>query len=132
MTTIGVNLYLWRASLDALSFMPLLQAEAWAGSSSPTGMANLGNPNERMKVTVPILDRDLRVDGKARRRVFGVSRPERHPGRRAGSGRDGSRSWKKSSHPRPRPSRSDRAQPDFGVSREGGDPSPAVPDLNGR
>ena len=26
-TTIGVNSYLWRASLDALSFMPLLQAE---------------------------------------------------------------------------------------------------------
>ena len=28
-TTIGVNSYLWRASLDALSFMPLLQADGF-------------------------------------------------------------------------------------------------------
>ncbi|HEX8387747.1 MAG TPA: DUF3576 domain-containing protein, partial [Sphingomonas sp.] len=26
-TTIGVNSYLWRASLDTLSFMPLLQTD---------------------------------------------------------------------------------------------------------
>ena len=30
-TTIGVNSYLWRASLDALSFMPLLQTDSNGG-----------------------------------------------------------------------------------------------------
>ena len=30
-TTIGVNSYLWRASLDALSFMPLLQTDSDGG-----------------------------------------------------------------------------------------------------
>ena len=29
---IGVNGYLWRASLDALSFMPLLTADPWGGA----------------------------------------------------------------------------------------------------
>jgi predicted small lipoprotein YifL len=30
-TTIGVNSYLWRASLDTLSFMPLLQTDSNGG-----------------------------------------------------------------------------------------------------
>ena len=30
-TTIGVNAYLWRATLDTLSFMPLLQADSNGG-----------------------------------------------------------------------------------------------------
>src|SRR3546814_3026744 len=30
-TTIGVNSYLWRASLDSLSFMPLLQSDSAGG-----------------------------------------------------------------------------------------------------
>src|SRR3546814_18068324 len=34
-TTIGVNSYLWRASLDALSFMPLLQADSAGGVIIP-------------------------------------------------------------------------------------------------
>ena len=61
-TTIGVNSYLWRASLDALSFMPLLQADSSGGVIITDWYANPGNPNERMKVTVSILDRDLRAD----------------------------------------------------------------------
>lgn len=61
-TTIGVNSYLWRASLDALSFMPLLQADANGGVIITDWYANPGNPGERMKVTVSILDRDLRAD----------------------------------------------------------------------
>jgi len=28
---IGVNAYLWRASLDTLSFMPLVTADPWGG-----------------------------------------------------------------------------------------------------
>ncbi len=61
-TTIGVNSYLWRASLDALSFMPLLQADSSGGVIITDWYANPQNPNERMKVTVSILDRDLRAD----------------------------------------------------------------------
>jgi hypothetical protein len=61
-TTIGVNSYLWRASLDALSFMPLLQADSAGGVIITDWYANPANPNERMKVTVSILDRDLRAD----------------------------------------------------------------------
>jgi Domain of unknown function (DUF3576) len=61
-TTIGVNSFLWRASLDALSFMPLLQADSSGGVIITDWYANPQNPNERMKVTVSILDRDLRAD----------------------------------------------------------------------
>ena len=62
-TTIGVNSYLWRASLDALSFMPLVQADANGGVIVTDWYANPRNPNERVKMTVSILDRDLRADG---------------------------------------------------------------------
>jgi hypothetical protein len=61
-TTIGVNSYLWRASLDALSFMPLLQTDSNGGVILTDWYANPQNPGERMKVTVAILDQDLRAD----------------------------------------------------------------------
>ena len=61
-TTIGVNSYLWRASLDALSFMPLLQTDSNGGVIVTDWYANPTNPGERVKVTVTILDRDLRAD----------------------------------------------------------------------
>lgn len=61
-TTIGVNSYLWRASLEALSFMPLLQTDSNGGVIVTDWYTNPNNPNERMKVTVVILDQDLRAD----------------------------------------------------------------------
>jgi len=61
-TTIGVNSYLWRASLDSLSFMPLLQTDSAGGVIVTDWYANPGNPGERVKVTVAILDQDLRAD----------------------------------------------------------------------
>ena len=61
-TTIGVNSYLWRASLEAVSFMPLLQTDSNGGVIVTDWYANPNNPNERMKVTVTILDQDLRAD----------------------------------------------------------------------
>jgi hypothetical protein len=61
-TTIGVNSYLWRASLDALSFMPLLQTDSNGGVIVTDWYANPKNPAERVKVTVTILDQDLRAD----------------------------------------------------------------------
>jgi hypothetical protein len=61
-TTIGVNSYLWRASLDALSFMPLLQTDSAGGVIVTDWYVNPNTPSERMKVTVTILDQDLRAD----------------------------------------------------------------------
>jgi hypothetical protein len=61
-TTIGVNSYLWHASLDALSFMPLVQADSAGGVIVTDWYTNPANPGERMKITVTILDRDLRSD----------------------------------------------------------------------
>jgi hypothetical protein len=61
-TTIGVNSYLWRASLEALSFMPLLQTDSNGGVIVTDWYVNPKNPGERMKVSVTILDEDLRAD----------------------------------------------------------------------
>ena len=61
-TTIGVNSYLWRASLETLSFMPLLQTDSAGGVIVTDWYANPSNPGERVKVTVTILDQDLRAD----------------------------------------------------------------------
>lgn len=61
-TSIGVNSYLWHASLDALSFMPLVQTDSAGGVIVTDWYINPANPGERMKITVTILDRDLRSD----------------------------------------------------------------------
>ena len=61
-TTIGVNAYLWRASLDTLSFMPLVQTDSNGGVIVTDWYINPQAPTERLKVTVSILDQDLRAD----------------------------------------------------------------------
>ncbi|MDT9599567.1 DUF3576 domain-containing protein [Sphingosinicella rhizophila] len=61
-TSIGVNAYLWRAALDTLSFAPLVQADSNGGVIITDWYANPNSPNDRVKVTVSILDRDLRAD----------------------------------------------------------------------
>jgi hypothetical protein len=61
-TTIGVNSYLWRAALEAVSFAPLLQADSNGGVIVTDWYANPSNPGERVKMTVTILDSDLRAD----------------------------------------------------------------------
>ncbi len=59
---IGVNGYLWRASLDTLSFMPLATADPWGGVINYDWYVNPQTPNERFKATVFILDTRLRAD----------------------------------------------------------------------
>lgn len=59
---IGVNSYLWRASLDTLSFMPLLTADPWGGVINYDWYINPQAPNERFKAVVYILDTRLRAD----------------------------------------------------------------------
>jgi len=61
-TQIGVNAYLWRASLDTVSFMPLVQADSNGGVIVTDWYANPSTPSERMKLTITILDQDLRAD----------------------------------------------------------------------
>jgi len=61
-TTIGINAYLWRAALDTVSFMPLLQTDSNGGVIVTDWYINPSVANERMKLTVTILDRDLRAD----------------------------------------------------------------------
>lgn len=61
-STIGVNSYLWRASLEAVSFAPLLQADSAGGVIVTDWYANPSNPGERVKMTISILDTDLRAD----------------------------------------------------------------------
>ncbi|MEO1046134.1 MAG: DUF3576 domain-containing protein [Pseudomonadota bacterium] len=61
-TTIGVNSYLWRASLDTVSFAPLVQADSAGGVIVTDWYSTPTNPNERVKITISILDQDLRAD----------------------------------------------------------------------
>lgn len=62
LTTIGVNSYLWRAAVDTVSFAPLLQANAANGVIITDWYANPRAPGERVKLTVAVLDQDLRAD----------------------------------------------------------------------
>ena len=60
---IGVNAFLWRASLDTLSFMPLNSADPFGGVIITDWYSEPDNPRERFKVNIFILGRDLRSDG---------------------------------------------------------------------
>src|SRR5437763_8710311 len=62
-TAIGVNSYLWRATLDTLSFMPLASADPYGGVVITDWYVNPEAPGERFKCTVYILDARLRADG---------------------------------------------------------------------
>ena len=61
-TAIGVNAYLWRAAVDTVSFAPLLQANANSGVIITDWYTNPKAPGERVKLTVSVLDQDLRAD----------------------------------------------------------------------
>ena len=61
-TAIGVNAYLWRAAIDTVSFAPLLQADSNGGVIVTDWYTSPQNPGERIKLTVSILDQDLRAD----------------------------------------------------------------------
>ena len=62
MTMIGVNSYLWRAAVDTLSFAPLVTADSNGGVIVTDWYANPRTPGERVKLTVSIVDQDLRAD----------------------------------------------------------------------
>jgi hypothetical protein len=60
---IGVNSYLWRASLDTIAFMPLLSADPFGGVIMTDWYSSPSTPNEQFKIDILILDRQLRADG---------------------------------------------------------------------
>jgi len=62
-TGIGVNAYLWRASLDTVSFMPLVSADPFGGVIITDWYTTPDSPYERFKMIVYILDSKLRADG---------------------------------------------------------------------
>ena len=71
---IGVNSYLWRASLDTVGFMPLASADPFGGVIITDWYSPPGAQAERFKITVYILDRRLRADG-VKVAVFKQGRP---------------------------------------------------------
>jgi Domain of unknown function (DUF3576) len=60
---IGVNSFLWRASLDTLAFMPLASADPFGGVIITDWYSPPAAQGERFKATAYILGRQLRTDG---------------------------------------------------------------------
>lgn len=60
---LGVNSFLWRASLDTIAFMPLVSADPFGGVIITDWYTPPQTPNERFKINVYILGRALRADG---------------------------------------------------------------------
>ena len=60
---LGVNSFLWRASLDTISFFPLSQADPFGGVILTDWYSPPDTPNARFKLNVFILGRQLRADG---------------------------------------------------------------------
>lgn len=61
-TGLGVNSFLWRASLDTVSFMPLASADPFGGVILTDWYAASNSPGERTKVQVYVTSRELRAD----------------------------------------------------------------------
>jgi hypothetical protein len=62
-SALGVNAYLWRASLDTVSFMPIASADPFGGVIITDWYSPPESPTERFKVNIFILDRQLHSDG---------------------------------------------------------------------
>ena len=60
---ISVNTYLWKASLDTLSFMPLISADPFGGVIITDWYSASETSKEKFKIVAYILGKSLRVDG---------------------------------------------------------------------
>ena len=60
---IGVNSFLWRATLDTVSFMPLASADPFGGVILTDWYEDPKTPNERVKINAFVLGRELKADG---------------------------------------------------------------------
>jgi hypothetical protein len=61
-TGIGVNAFLWRATLDTLGFLPLTSADPFGGVVISDWFQPQGARGERFRATAYILGRELRSD----------------------------------------------------------------------
>ena len=61
-TGIGVNAYIWQASLDTISFMPLASADSFGGIIITDWYAPAGETQTRYKINIYIVGRELRSD----------------------------------------------------------------------
>jgi hypothetical protein len=61
--TLGVNTFLWQATLETLSTLPLVSADPFGGVIITDWYTTPAAPDERLKVTAYIMDRNLRADG---------------------------------------------------------------------
>jgi hypothetical protein len=59
---IGVSIYLWRAALESVSFMPITQADSNGGVITTDWYTAPAAPNERVRANVLILGKTLRAD----------------------------------------------------------------------
>ena len=57
--TLGVNSYLWHASLDTLAFMPLSSADPFGGVIITDWYSPPATPNERFKANAYILSQQM-------------------------------------------------------------------------
>ena len=62
-TTININGYLWRASLEVLSIAPLISTDALGGVIITDWYTNKNIKDERIKITAHIRTSELRSDG---------------------------------------------------------------------
>ena len=62
-TSINVNGYLWRASLDVLSIAPLISTDALGGIIITDWYTNRNIKDKRIKITAHIRTSELRSDG---------------------------------------------------------------------
>ncbi len=62
-SAVGVNGFLWRAALDTVSFIPLASADPFGGVILTEWYTAPETPNERLKLNVFIMGRELKSDG---------------------------------------------------------------------
>ena len=60
---LGVNAFLWRATLDTIAFMPLTSTDIFGGVIITDWYTPPEAPAERFKLSVYIMGRELRADG---------------------------------------------------------------------
>ena len=61
--SMAVNAFLWRASLDTVSFIPLDIVDPIGGVITTQWYEDTDSPSERIKLTIYVKDRRLRADG---------------------------------------------------------------------
>lgn len=59
---VGINSYLWKATLDALAFLPKHSTDPFGGTVITEWYSPIETPKERLKIEVIILGRELKSD----------------------------------------------------------------------